>query len=110
MSHPFALNLSDLKALEIQQEQLTEEEADRVRGGDRIQCITDPCPGSGDHWPPIHKKPPYLGPPIKYPNFPKYFPKPPHGKPPKVTTLALGEEGGGYTTLALGEEGGGYVW
>ena len=26
---------------------------------------------------------------------------------PPVTTLAIGEEGGGITTLALGEEGGG---
>ena len=28
------------------------------------------------------------------------------GRPGRVTTLAVGEEGGGYTTFAVGEEGG----
>ena len=31
------------------------------------------------------------------------------GRSDKVTTLALGEEGGGVTTLALGEEGGCFI-
>lgn len=30
----------------------------------------------------------------------------PPGKPPEYTTLAVGEEGGEFTTLAIGEEGG----
>ncbi len=35
---------------------------------------------------------------------------PPFKKPPVITTLALGEEGGGHvTTLRVGEEGGGPV-
>ena len=83
MNHPFALELSDLEAVDLDfEENLTDEAAAEVGGGYR--------------WSPIIKDPRYLGLPIKYP-------------PTQVTTLALGEEGGSpppYTTLALGEEGG----
>jgi hypothetical protein len=67
----------------------------RVVGTDPIICHGPPNPGAGS---PHGKTRPGLivcyGPPVPI--------------PPDVTTMALGEEGGGFvTSMALGEEGGG---
>jgi hypothetical protein len=87
MSHPFELDPAELETMELDfEEQLTEGETAQVGGGrhPEIVCISAPCPGSeggGDQ-----------------PDYPWYKPKPyPYPlpiKPPEVTTLALGEEGG----------------
>lgn len=98
MSHPFNLNLSDLEAIEIDfGEELTDEEAARVSGGHNdVQCISAPCPGSetgGSIFPSIPL-------PIRF-SVPKFsnINLPPFNQPepePDVTTLAVGEEGGGW--------------
>ena len=102
MNHPFELNLADLEAMDLDfEEQLTDRETAQIGGGEHseIVCISAPCPGSerGDY-----PEPPWYGKPVRKPPF--RYPK-----PPEATTLAIGEEGGGYdevTTLAIGEEGG----
>ena len=81
MNHPFALELSELQAVDLEfEEPINFEDAARIDGGispsDRV--VTKALHETGGwNYPPI--KPPI---------------KPPVTKPPKVTTLALGEEGG----------------
>lgn len=107
MSHPFDLNLSDLEAIEIDfGEELTDREAAQISGGhsggDNVQCISAPCPGSetgGSTFPGIvYPTSPSL--PIRFsvPTF-SNINLPPFNQPepePDVTTLAVGEEGGGW--------------
>ncbi len=100
MNHPFELDLSDLKAMDLDfEEQLSDRETAQIGGGkhSEIVCISAPCPGSETGG--KERKPPWYRKPVR---------KPPFTKPPVATTLAIGEEGGGYevTTLAIGEEGG----
>ena len=88
MNHPFDLDPAELEAMDLDfGEPLTDEEAAHIRGGTifttlalgeeggcgPIRCISAPCPGSegGGGFPP----PPFFDPPM--------------------TTLAIGEEGGG---------------
>ncbi|GAA6619420.1 hypothetical protein [Scytonema sp. NUACC26] len=107
MNHPFALDISDLEALELNfEENLSDEEANQVtgglkiattkafgeEGGGEIVCISAPCPGSEGGDDPRPKPRPT---------------KPQHPtKPPEVTTLALGEEGGHPVTKTRLEAGG----
>jgi hypothetical protein len=109
MNHPFTLDISDLEAIELNIEDITDEEATQVQGGlsiattkavgeeggdvttlalgeeggdGDIVCISAPCPGSesgDDSWPKKRR--------IKRPIC-----------EPKFTTLALGEEGGDFET------------
>jgi hypothetical protein len=103
MNHPFDLDPAELEAIDLDfgdtgideliapwgSEIIVTTLAIGEEGGSGpIQCISAPCPGSeggGE-----------VG-----------FPHPPVFEPP-MTTMALGEEGGGppMTTMALGEEGG----
>src|SRR6476469_8362158 len=102
MNHPFDLDPAELEAMDLDfGEPLTDEEAAHIRGGTdvttlalgeeggchQIQCISAPCPGSegGGKFPP-----------------PRFF-------DPPLSTLAVGEEGGGYCTKAWWEGGGGPV-
>jgi hypothetical protein len=102
MNHPFDLNPAELEAMDLDfEEQLTDDEAARVGGGlmattlavgeegGEIVCISAPCPGSegGEGYPP---KPIPIDPPM--------------------TTMALGEEGGGPYTKAWFECGGGPIY
>ncbi len=93
MNHPFSLNISDLEAIEFSfEEHLEDDESSQVMGGRKIAttdalgeeggivCISAPCPGSEGGDVPL----------------PKPLPKPYPTKPPVVTTLAIGEEGGSY--------------
>lgn len=99
MQHPFDLQLSDLKALDLDfEEGLTDEEAAQVGGGLK-NYTTQALDEEGGFCPQPWPKPKPIVP----------------IKPPDVTTLALGEEGGEpiypicppvATTLAIGEEGG----
>ncbi|NEQ23908.1 MAG: hypothetical protein F6K28_33175, partial [Microcoleus sp. SIO2G3] len=90
--HPFNLELSELKTIDLEfEESLTLEEAAQVSGALR----------------PTYERVRRLRP------RPRPYPKPLPPKPiepPIYTTLALGEEGGWHppdvTTRALGEEGG----
>ncbi|HAA26811.1 MAG TPA: hypothetical protein DCE56_02910 [Cyanobacteria bacterium UBA8553] len=86
MNHPFALELSDLEAVDLDfEENLTDEAAAEVAGGILPGgCVVTGAyyEGGGYGWPPIVKDP-------VYPVRPKY---PPY----EVTTLALGEEGGHF--------------
>lgn len=101
MNHPFDLDPAELEAMDLDfEETLTEEEAAHIGGGIRyttqaigeeggngpIQCISAPCPGSegGGGFP--------VGGPID----------------DWATTLAIGEEGGGWTK-AWFEGGGGLI-
>jgi bacteriocin-like protein len=94
LTHPFALDISDLEDLKLNfAEQLTEEETAQISGGIKkdepifttlavgeeggVQCISAPCPGSENGSRPPHQSPRY--------------PKPP--KPP-VYTRAWHENGG----------------
>lgn len=93
MSHPFDFNLSDLETIEADfEEHLTREEAAKVGGGILPGgCVlTKSLHEGGGYDPPYPrpKCPPY--PPIKPPVCPGPI------KPPIATTLALGEEGGGW--------------
>lgn len=102
MIHPFDLDPAELEAMDLDfEEELTDEEAAQVGGGlmattmavgeegGEIVCISAPCPGSetGEH-----------------------PPKPIPIDPPDMTTLALGEEGGGPYTKAWFECGGGPMY
>jgi hypothetical protein len=96
MNHPFELELTELEVMDLDfKEQLTQEETATIEGGKHsdIVCISAPCPGSetgGDNpdYPvPTKPKPPKVRHPRK--DFPDRH-------PPEFTTLALGEEGGGY--------------
>lgn len=109
MRHPFDLSPEELEALELDfEEQLTDEEAERVGGGQSI-AFTKAIGENGGGLPicPI----PYPLPRPKPGPKPSPKPDPKPIEPPIITTLALGEEGG-YpeppiaTTMALGEEGG----
>jgi hypothetical protein len=96
MRHPFDLNSEELEALELDfEEQLTDEEAERVGGGLSI-ALTKALGEDGGGIPicPLPYPRPCLPPdPLPCPNSgPKPEPKP--IKPPIFTTLALGEEGG----------------
>ena len=72
MSHPFELELSDLKAIELDiEERLTPEEAAQIRGGLTIY-ITEKRGEEGGFPPELNPLP----------------------KPPIATTMAIGEEGG----------------
>ena len=74
MSHPFELELSDLKALELDiEEQLTPEEAAQIRGGLTIY-ITEKIGEEGGFPPDFNPLP----------------------QPPQYTTMAIGEEGGDH--------------
>ncbi len=103
MNHPFAMSLSDLTDLEFNVEiDLTAEEAGQVGGG--LSVVTKMLNETGGRCgtpipickPPIPiceipiKYPPIKCPPIKYPIHPCPLPK-----PPIMTTMAIGEEGGG---------------
>lgn len=92
MSHPFNLTLADLIKVEIDfEDNITNEEATQVGGGILPGgCVVTKAlyEDGGYDWTPI--KPP-IKPPVKPPI------KPPVICPPiEVTTLALGEEGGGH--------------
>ena len=105
MDHPFDLDAAQLEAINFGFEETLSDDAlidligggiggiifttlamNEEGGGCPIECISAPCPGSeaGGGFPP----PPFFEPPM--------------------TTMALGEEGGGppMTTMAIGEEGG----
>lgn len=89
MTHPFALNLSDLETVDLDfQEDLTSDQGDQIEGGILPGgCVVTKAfyEGGGYDCPPPYYKPP-VEPPCYYPPSPK---------PPIYTTLALGEEGGG---------------
>lgn len=87
MNHPFNLSLSDLQAVEISVERLTDEEAGKVLGGVGQNSTT-----GKKKW---HKHATLN---LKHPCKVK--------EEPVYTTLAIGEEGGTFTTQAIGEEGG----
>lgn len=102
MNHPFDLDSADLLAMDLDfEETLTDEQAADIGGGliaitmmvgeegGGIQCISAPCPGSegGEGYPP---KPIPIDPPM--------------------STMAIGEEGGGYYTKAWSECGGGPIY
>lgn len=100
MNHPFELNLSDLKAIDLEfEESLTPAEVEQVDGGTIYTTLALGEEGGYGCYP-IAKKPPYGDFPYPYPpQYPVERPRPhpiqPHPiKPPEVTTLALGEEGG----------------
>jgi hypothetical protein len=87
MSHPFALNLSDLETVDLEFEEHLNSETDaQVEGGILPGgcVITKGCYEGGGYPCP----PPYPGPCYEPP---VYNPCP---KPPVYTTMALGEEGG----------------
>lgn len=99
MHHPFDLDTADLLAMDLDfEEPLTDEQTADIGGGRMaitmmvgeagggIQCISAPCPGSetGGGFPP---KPIPIDPPM--------------------TTMTIGEEGGGPYTKAWSECGGG---
>jgi hypothetical protein len=91
--HPFALDLCELESLELDfEEHLTKDEAANIGGGTLPggRIITKALYEGGGWYPPIDRHPPY---PI-FPNKPPGYP--PIKEPPIYTTLALGEEGGGY--------------
>lgn len=105
MNHPFDLDPAELEAMDLDfEETLTEEEAAHIGGGIRyttlalgeeggsgpVQCISAPCPGSEGGG-----------------GFPVPLPTPIFDPP--ATTLAIGEEGGGYTQ-AWFEGGGGPIY
>lgn len=100
MSHPFDLNPFELETMELDfEQQLTDEEAARVGGGQTTYTTLALGEEGGD----------YCYSPKPQPLKPRPFPA-----PPEVTTKALGEEGGDpdppiFTTLALGEEGGCFI-
>lgn len=97
MNHPFDLDSADLLAMDLDfEETLTDEQAADIGGGrmttmmvgeegGEIQCISAPCPGSegGEGYPPN---------PIPI--------------DPPMSTMAIGEEGGGPYTTAWSECGG----
>ena len=75
MNHPFALELSDLEAVDLDfEEYLTDQEAAQVGGADKQVTTLSYGEEGGKRW----------SPPIK-----------PQPDPPRYTTQALGEEGGG---------------
>ncbi|HEY9829210.1 MAG TPA: hypothetical protein V6D26_01435 [Stenomitos sp.] len=84
MKHPFELEICDLEAIDMKfEESLTFDEATQVGGG--VATLTTNMVGEegGAH--------------DYYPRPLPWIPKPPISpKPPVYTTLALGEEGGGY--------------
>ena len=88
MRHPFDLDPSELKTVDLDfGEQLTDEEAAQVGGGLTIYT-TEAVGEEGGGFYPL----PY---PLPYPYslpYPKPYPKP--IGPPLATTMALGEEGG----------------
>lgn len=91
--HPFALNLSKLESIDLDfEEHLTEDDAANIGGGTISdgRLITKAWYEGGGWYPPINKYPPYPVPPTQHPDYP------PINQPPAYTTLALGEEGGGY--------------
>jgi hypothetical protein len=108
MNHPFDLDPAELEAMDLDfEETLTDEEATHIGGGLRyttralgeeggnspIQCISAPCPGSeggGGGFP---------------------FPPPrPIPIDPPMSTMAMGEEGGGPGTQPWWEGGGGLIY
>ena len=94
MNHPFALNLSDLEAVDLEfEEYLTDEEATQVGGGGGRLTTYIYGEEGGYSWG-LPSPPHYLGPPIHVPPYNQ-----PPTKPPTYTTLALGEEGGGSYLL-----------
>lgn len=104
MDHPFNLNLTELKTLDLDfEEPLSDQTADAIHGAD--YSITSFNKEQGDCKPKPRPRP-----------RPRCPVVPICPDPPIATTMALGEEGGGwcppvYTTLAMGEEGGGYpIW
>jgi hypothetical protein len=87
MNHPFALELCELEAIDLDfEEYLTDEEATQVGGGRRITSHLD-GEGGGEVTTLALGEEGGGG----------------------STTMALGEEGGYATTMALGEEGGDYT-
>lgn len=87
MRHPFALELSELEAVNAGiEEELTDSEAEKISGGAVLTTLALGEEGGCD--------------------FTTMAVGEEGGGDP--TTMAVGEEGGGdLTTLALGEEGGG---
>jgi hypothetical protein len=86
MNHPFALNLSDLEAVDLEfEEQLKFEDVAQVDGGILPGgCVLTQAFYETGYYP-------RTCPPIPTPNCP---PITPPICPPTATTLALGEEGG----------------
>ncbi len=83
MRHPFELEIDELEAIDLDfASHLTDEEAAQVGGA---ATLTTNIAGEEGGAPDYYPRP-----------FP-WFPKPPiFPQPPIYTTLALGEEGGGY--------------
>ena len=99
MSHPFSLDLTALKTVEIDfEDNITSEEAAQVGGGILPGgCVVTKAlyESGGYDWTPIKPRIQYPPCPIKPPIEPPI--KPPVICPPiEVTTLALGEEGGSH--------------
>ena len=94
MNHPFSMSLSDLADLDLNFETLlTHEEASTVGGG--LSLVTKTWDeGGGFCGTPV----PICELPIKFPRCP--LPIRPLPKPPTMTTMALGEEGGMCYPLA----------
>ena len=91
--HPFDLNLDDLESIDLDfEEHLTEANAANIAGGTTWEGrpITKALNEGGGWYPPIDRYPHYPGFPTKPPGYPSIK------EPPSYTTLALGEEGGGY--------------
>jgi hypothetical protein len=90
MNHPFAMSLCDLTDLDLNVEiPLSAEEASQVGGG--LSILTKAWnEGGGDCEIPLPICEIPKCPPIKLPIKPCPWPK-----PPIMTTMALGEEGGG---------------
>jgi hypothetical protein len=95
MNHPFAMSLSDLTDLDLNFETpLTDEEASTVGGG--LSVMTKALNEGGGYCEiplPICNLPPIKFPYCPLPIDPKPCPMPPI-KPPIMTTMAVGEEGG----------------
>ena len=119
MNHPFDLDPAQLEAIDFDFEEAPSDALiDPIGGGiifttlamgeeggcHPIQCISAPCPGSegGE----VGGFPP---PPIDPPMTTMAIGE--EGGGPPMTTMAIGEEGGGppMTTMAIGEEGGGPI-
>jgi hypothetical protein len=113
MRHPFDLSLTELQAIDLDsdldfEEAVSDSEAEQVGGGTIYTTLA--LGEEGGYCPPPRPIPyPDRCPPYNQPPLPKPIPRPicpPIVHPP--VTRAWGEDDCTATTLALGEEGGGW--
>jgi hypothetical protein len=101
MNHPFNRKFNDLEPQELEfEEQLTEEEAEKVGGAySVVTTLAIGEEGGYGGYPKPYPRPiaPPMYPPIDYPMPMPKQPKP--EEPPVYTTMALGEEGGDFAMM-----------